>query len=256
MTSESFTAPKLMMMALTTNMAGEKIPWCFFSLPWHMFFGAGPIVCLVLHYCSLQEHIALGGLHTCRARRSSGRMRSTTWGVISACLGLLNFMNTICLDVIPFCFPAYTDPLELVSEETYAFIMGHWFELVISCFEDNQKLHLAFLSSGAYGNYADLRFGGKNNVPEFIRSKCISGDDNEPTFGVHPSRIYNGKFWNHNALKCATKGDLYLTRLKKELRGNKDDREVLYLRSIFDENSEAYKIYVTNRKKMWRSPSA
>ena len=97
-----------------------------------------------------------------------------------------------------------------------------------------------YLINGAYGNYADLRFGGKNNVPEFIRSKCISGDDNELTFGVHPSSIYNRKFWNSNSPKLAKKGDLYLTRLKKEITGNKDDREVLYLRSMFDENSEAY----------------
>ena len=99
-----------------------------------------------------------------------------------------------------------------------------------------------------YGNYADLRFGGKNNVPKFIISKYLSGDDNELTFGVHPSRNYNGKFWNLNLPKFAKKGDLYLTRLKKELTGNKADREVLYLRSMFDENREAYKIHVTNRK--------
>ena len=148
-------------------------------------------------------------------------------------------MNALCSDVTPLCFLAYTDPLNLVSEETYVFIMSHWFKFVVSCFEEDQRARLAFLSDGAYDAYAALRFGDENNVPEFIRHKCISEDDNELTFGVHSFQIYNGKFWNETALKLAKKDNLYLIRVKKELTGNEDEREVLYLCSMFDENSEA-----------------
>ena len=236
----------LMTMHNVRTLAGEEIPWSFFSLPWHMFFGAVPIVCLVLHYCSLQEHRSLASLHTARARRSSGRTRSVTWGMVNACLDPRNFMNALCLDVTPLCFLVYTDPLHLVFGKTYVFIMSHWFKLVVSCFKEDQRARLAFLSDAAYDAYATLRFGDENNVPEFIRNKCISEDDNELTLGV---QIYNGKFWNKTALKLAKKGSLYLTRVKKEFTGNEDEREVLYLCSMFDENSEAYKNHVTNRKK-------
>ena len=56
---------------------------------------------------------------------------------------------------------------------------------------------------------------------------------------MHSFQIYNGKFWNETALKLAKKDNLYLIRVKKELTGNEDEREVLYLCSMFDENSEA-----------------
>ena len=98
-------------------------------------------------------------------------MRSVTWGVVNACLDPRNFMNALCSDVTPLCFLAYTDPLNLVSEETYVFIMSHWFKFVVSCFEEDQRARLAFLSDGAYDAYAALRFGDENNVPEFIRHK-------------------------------------------------------------------------------------
>ena len=56
-----------------------------------------------------------------------------------------------------------------------------------------------------YDKYATLRFWDENNVPECVRNKCISEDDNELTFGMYPSRIYGGKFWNSNLLKLAKK---------------------------------------------------
>ena len=54
----------LMIMHNVRALDGEEIPWLLVSLPWHTFFGNGPFFCLLLHYCSLQEHRSLAGLHT------------------------------------------------------------------------------------------------------------------------------------------------------------------------------------------------
>jgi len=73
---------------------GEEVPWFLISLPWHLFFGAEVIVCLILHYCSQQERKGLTGQwHDEIQHVGSGECLSWTQTISGKQLFLSSFLS-------------------------------------------------------------------------------------------------------------------------------------------------------------------
>ena len=198
----------------------------------------------VKNFLTLEEARGLNskGLHCARARDSKGTLRSKTPGLISASIGPRLFIDSGYCDIIPYPYPKDGSPLDIVTLETFKFIMKHW-GIVLRQALDDQRIAIALCSKATANRFAKYVLGGDINELHKIydddSSKLISAAPDKFVPNYHSESIYNLLYWIKMLDKCET-SDAFYTNAIQAMTGD-TKAKCTFAMSLFEEGSDAFK---------------
>jgi len=210
------------------------------------------VVFNLFHYETMQEHLGFRGKgkqrHSFRARHSTGDLISTTPAFVCSNLGLENFLQTINGDILPFAIYKDTKPTDMVSEETYFFMMKAYIHYLVRPAADDKRIVVAIGSKATCKTFAKFAYGGLSQllaVYDMDPTQWISASDGKLEVNFHCEALYNILYSIYMRLKAET-NDAFATNTRRVIDPNADP--CTFAMEYFEEGSDIFELIQRNHK--------
>jgi len=208
------------------------------------------VVFNLFHYETMQEHLGFRGKgkqrHAFRARHSTGDLISTTPAFVCSNLGLENFLQTINGDILPFAIYKDTKPTDMVSEETYSFMMKAYIHYLVRPAAVDKRIVIAIGSKATCKTFAKFAYGGLQQLfaaYDMDPTQWISASDGKLEVNFHCEALYNILYCICMYFKAKT-NDAFATNTRRVIDPNAEP--CTFAMGYFEEGSDIFELIQRN----------